>query len=96
MFYIMKFHNFSHELGMIHKFNNTQGNKISFKYPIMNKVLYNQFIVLLTSRLLQTNNLPLKFGVNHIEPTLYKSLRFKEKSHSQYTICLKPIEDMCN
>jgi hypothetical protein len=30
----MKFHDFSHELGMIHKFNNTQGNKISFKYPI--------------------------------------------------------------
>jgi hypothetical protein len=30
----MKFYNFSHELGMIHKFNNTQGNKISFKYSI--------------------------------------------------------------
>jgi hypothetical protein len=41
----MKFHNSSHELGMIHKFNNTQGNKI----------LYNKFILLLISRLLQTN-----------------------------------------
>ena len=68
----------------------------------MNKALYNQFIVLLTSRLLQTNNLPLKLGVNHIEPCLiqislfYKSLRFKGKSHSQSPMCLKPIEDMCN
>jgi hypothetical protein len=68
----------------------------------MNKALYNKFIVLLTSRLLQTNNLPLKLGVNHIEPyfiqisLFYKSLRFKEKSHSQSTMCLKPIEDMCN
>jgi hypothetical protein len=34
IFYIIKFHNSSHELGMIHKFNNTQRNKISFKYPI--------------------------------------------------------------
>jgi hypothetical protein len=33
IFYIIKFHNFSNELGMIHKFNNTQGDKISFKYP---------------------------------------------------------------
>ena len=68
----------------------------------MNKALYNKFIVLLTSRLLQTNNLPLKLGVNHIELCLiqislfYKSLRFKEKSHSQSPMCLKPIEDMCN
>jgi hypothetical protein len=30
----MKFHNSIHELGMIHKFNNTQENKILFKYPI--------------------------------------------------------------
>jgi hypothetical protein len=34
IFYIMKFHNSNHKLGMIHKFNNTQGIKISFKYPI--------------------------------------------------------------
>jgi hypothetical protein len=51
----------------------------------MNKALYNKFIVLLSSRLLQTNNLPLKLGVNHIEPyfiqiyLFYKSLRFKRK-----------------
>jgi hypothetical protein len=68
----------------------------------MNKALYNKFIVLLTSRLLQTNNLSLKIGVNHIEPCLikislfYKSLKFKEKYHSQSPMCLKPIEDMCN
>jgi hypothetical protein len=50
----------------------------------MNKALYNKFIVLLTSRLLQTNNLPLKFEINHNDPCLiqillfYKSLRSKE------------------
>jgi hypothetical protein len=36
----------------------------------MNKALYNKFIVLLTLRLLQTNNLSLKLGVNHIDPYL--------------------------
>ena len=30
---IMKFHNSSHELGMIHKCNNTQGNKM-INHPI--------------------------------------------------------------
>ena len=28
--YIMEFHNFSHELEMIHNFNNTQGNKMIY------------------------------------------------------------------
>jgi hypothetical protein len=54
----MKFHNSSHELGMIHKFNNTQGSKISFKYSIHEQsFIYNKFIILLTSRLLQTNTM---------------------------------------
>jgi len=40
--YIMEFHNFSHELEMIHKFNNTQGNKMILIIQFMNKALYNQ------------------------------------------------------
>ena len=50
----MKFHNSSHELEMIHKCNNTQGNKM-INLPIHEQNIYDKIIVLLTSRLLQTN-----------------------------------------
>ena len=69
----MEFHNSSHELEMIHKYNNTQGNKMIFKHSI-HEQSFMIIIVLLTSRLLQTNNLPLKLGANHRRPLSYTNL----------------------
>ena len=41
---------------MIHKYNNTHGNKmININHPIHEQNIYDKIIVLLTSRLLQTN-----------------------------------------
>src|ERR1017187_2330633 len=60
---------------MIHKYNNTHGNKmININHPIHEQNIYDKIIVLLTSRLLQTNNLPLKLGANHRRPYLYTKL----------------------
>jgi hypothetical protein len=40
---------------MIHKCNNTQSNKI-INHPIHEQNIYDKIIILLTSRLLHTNN----------------------------------------
>jgi hypothetical protein len=40
---------------MIHKYNNTQSNKI-INHPIHEQKIYNKIIILLTSKLLHTNS----------------------------------------
>ena len=40
--YIMEFYNSSHELEMIHKYNNTQGNKMILIIQFMNKAFYDK------------------------------------------------------
>jgi hypothetical protein len=70
--YIMKFHNFSHELEMIYKYNNTQSNKM-INHPIHEQNIYDKIIILLISILLYTNKNRPQMSSQHLARAIKSS-----------------------